>query len=226
MTMENNENENKASENKPNENPVKEKTEEEKKREEEAKKIIVAVHNRSLQMLQGDFDAYKVEGQIINHPNFGPMFVYRLKENEGDKEYACGFFMNEMLKKHQEAGRAGQWLASFYIDMIAEGVSRPLLKPPSNKEEAKKVLDEHIVPHCARSVQEEFGTEAKVGFNMHKQAGPVLEAGFPHLKDGNNACAMPLQFLLTLHLMNRDPSEPLINGLYKIQEEYEAKQQA
>ena len=205
---------------------VKEKTEEEKKREEEAKKIIVAVHSRSLQMLQGDFDdTYAVEGQIVNHPNFGPMFIYRLKEKEGDKEYACGFFMNEMLKKHQEAGRAGQWLASFYIDMIDAGVSRPLLAPPPDKDAAKKLLDEQIVPHCANSVREEFGADqVKVGFNMHKQAGPVLEAGFPQLKDGNNACAMPLQYLMTLHLMNRDPAEALINGLYKIQDEYEAKQ--
>lgn len=208
-------------------NNVKEKTDEEKKREEEAKKIIVAIHSRSLQMLQTDFDAYQVEGQIINHPNFGPMFVYRLKEKEGDKEYACGFFMNEMLQKHQDPGRASQWLASFYIDMIEAGVSRPLLAPPADQEAAKKLLDEQVVPFCATAVREEFGPDqVQVGFNMHKQAGPVLEAGFPQFKDGNNACAMPLQYLMTLHLMNRDPSDPLINGLYKIQEEHEEAKQA
>jgi hypothetical protein len=55
---------------------------------------------------------------------------------------------------------------------------------------------------------------------MHEQAGPVLEAGFPAIKEGNNVCAMPFHLLLTMQLLNRDPADPVVNGLYKIRKEH------
>ncbi|SFF07341.1 hypothetical protein SAMN04487969_11323 [Paenibacillus algorifonticola] len=189
--------------------------------EQEAKQIILAVYARTLQMLQAEFETYQVEGQIINNPNYGPLFAYRLKEADADKEYACGFFINELLEKHKDAERASQWLASFYIDMIDSGISKPLQTPPGSEDDTKKLFDEYIVPHCAKSVREEFSPEqVYVDLDMHEQIGPVLEAGFPAIKDGNNVCAMPFHYLLTLHLMNRDPADPLVHGLYKIREEH------
>lgn len=190
-------------------------------REEETKKLIVAIYNRSLQMLQVEFDNFQIEGQIINHGTFGPLFAYQLKESDSDNRYACGFLINELLEKHKDAGRAQQWLASFYIDMIDEQVSKPLPVPPQSQDEGKKLFDEKIMPHCVKSVREEFSAEqVYINLSVHEKVGPVLEAGFPVIKDGNNVCAMPLQYLLTLYLLNRDPAEPLINGLYKIREEH------
>lgn len=194
---------------------------EKKKREEEMKKLVAAIYTRSLQMLQTEFDNYKVEGHIINHPNFGPLFTYQLTEKDSSKKYACGFLINELLEKHKEPARAQQWLASFYVDMIDEQLDRPLPKPPQSQEESKKLFDENIMPHCVKSVREEFSMEkVYVNLSLHEKVGPVVEAGFPVIKEGNNVCAMPIPYLMTLYMLNRDPAEPLVNGLYKIREEH------
>ncbi|MCM3631935.1 MULTISPECIES: hypothetical protein [Paenibacillus] len=191
------------------------------KKIEEAKKLISTIYSRSLKMLQLEFESFQVEGRIMNHPGFGPLFAYQLKDNDSDKQYACGFLMNEMLEKHKDAARAQQWLASFFIDMIDEQVSKPLPTPPQSQEESKKLFDQQIMPHCASSVREEFNTEKLyINISVHEKVGPVLEAGFPSIKDGNNVCAMPIQYLLTLYLLNRDPAEPLVNGLYLIREQH------
>jgi len=191
-----------------------------KKREEEAKKLVAAIYGRTLQMLQIEFAEFKVEGQIIHHLSLGPLFAYQLKSNDSDAHYACGFLINELLEKHKDAARAQQWLASFYIDMIDEGVSKPLPKPPQSKEESTKLFDQVIMPHCMQSVRDEFQDEkVHIGLSLHEKAGPVVEAGFPSIKEGNNVCAMPIQYLLTLHLLNRDPAEPIVNALYRIREE-------
>lgn len=193
---------------------------ENKQREEETKKLITAIYSRSLQMLQVEFDNCQVEGQIMNHPAYGPLFVYRLKDTSSGNEYACGFLINELLEKHKDAGNAQQWLASFFVDMVDVGADKPLPKPPTKQEETKKLVDEQIVPYCIKAVRQEFMLE-KVYTNLgvHEKVGPVLEAGFPAFKDGNNVVAIPLQYLMTLYLLNRDPAEPLVNGLYKIREE-------
>lgn len=192
-----------------------------KKREEETKKLIAALYSRSLQMLQAEFDHYEIKGQIINHSSFGPLFAYQLQENNSENKYACGFFINELLEKHKDAARAQQWLASFFIDMLDEQVSKPLPKPPQSQDESKKLIDEHVIPHCIQSVRAEFALEkVYVNLAMHEKAGPVLEAGFPTIKEGNNVCAMPIPYLLTLYLLNRDPAEPLVNGLYNIREQH------
>lgn len=202
-------------------NKSEEKNPAESNRQEEAKKLVVALYTRTLQMLQAEFASFQVEGQILNDAKMGPLFAYRLKEEKSDKEYACGFFINELLEKHKDTEAAKQWLASFFIDMINEGNSKPFPMPPKSQEESKKLFDEIIVPHCGKSVREEFMLEnVYVNLSMHAQAGPVLEAGFPSIKEGNNVCAMPFHYLLTLYLLNRDPSDALINGLYKIREEH------
>jgi hypothetical protein len=193
-----------------------------KDREEEAKKLVTAIYTVTQQMLQAEFPAYQVEGQIMNNSLLGPIIAYRLKSNDTKKEYACGFFINELLEKHRDPELAKQWLASFYIDLINEGPSgKPLPEPPKTNEESKKLFDEVIVPHCAKSARDEFPMEqVYVNLSMHEQAGPVLEAGFPAIKEGNNVCAMPFHLLLTMQLLNRDPADPVVNGLYKIRKEH------
>jgi len=198
--------------------------EKKEKLQEDAKKLIAEIYNRSLKMLQIEFDSFQVEGQILNHSSFGPLFAFQLKDRKSDNKYACGFLINELMEKHKDAARAQQWLASFFIDMIDEQVSKPLPTPPQNQEDSKKLFDEHILPHCMKAVREEFSTEkVYVNLSVHEKAGPVLETGFPDIKDGNNVCAMPIPFLLTLHLLNRDPAEPLVNGLYLIREQHGLK---
>ncbi|MGO4372331.1 hypothetical protein AB4Z21_16480, partial [Paenibacillus sp. MCAF20] len=71
------------------------------------------------------------------------------------------------------------------------------------------------------AIRSEFAPEkVHVGLDMHPEQGPVLEAGFPSIIDGNNVCAVPLHLLFTHLMMNRDPAELLIQGLYKIREEH------
>jgi len=200
---------------------VNDNNEKKEKLQEDAKKLIAEIYNRSLKMLQMEFDSFQVEGQILNHSSFGPLFAYQLKDHKSDNKYACGFLINELLEKHKDAAKAQQWLASFFIDMIDEQVSKPLPTPPQNQEDSKKLFDQHILPHCMKAVREEFNTEkVYVNLSVHEKAGPVLETGFPDIKDGNNVCAMPIPFLLTLHLLNRDPADPLVNGLYLIREQH------
>jgi len=198
---------------------VNENNEKKEKLQDDAKKLIAEIYNRSLKMLQMEFDGFHIEGQLINHSSFGPLFAYQLNDRNNDNRYACGFLINELLEKHKDAASAKQWLASFFIDMIDEQISKPLPTPPQSQEESKKLFDQHILPHCMKSVRDEFSTEkVYVNLSVHEKAGPVLETGFPAITEGNNICAMPIPYLLTLYLLNRDPAEPLINGLYLIRE--------
>ncbi|MNP75915.1 hypothetical protein D3C76_1730550 [compost metagenome] len=47
----------------------------------------------------------------------------------------------------------------------------------------------------------------------------LLELGFPQITDGPNTCAIPLQYFMTMYLMNRDPSEHAVYSLHKLLEE-------
>lgn len=190
------------------------------KREEEARQIIMGVYERTLQTLQNEFEQYGVEGQIINNGHYGPIYTFQLTNQEG-RNFSCGFFINELLEKYRTGIDAGGWLSSFYVDLIRNGESRPLPQPPQSEDETKELFDGYIVPHCAGALREEFAPEqVYVDLDIHEQAGPVLEAGFPAIREGNNVCAMPFHYLLTLYLLNRDPADPLIQGLYKIREEH------
>ncbi|WP_238590801.1 hypothetical protein [Paenibacillus beijingensis] len=201
-------------------NLTEEQKQENANREEEAKQIILGVYQRTMQTLQAEFENYSVEGQIINNGNYGPLYAFQLTDQAGHI-YSCGFFINELLEKYRGGGDAGEWLSSFYVELMRGGESRPLPQPPQSEDEAKQLFDGHIVPHCAGALREEFAPEqVYVDLDIHEQAGPVLEAGFPSIKEGNNVCAMPFHFLLTLYLLNRDPADPLVQGLYKIREEH------
>lgn len=160
-----------------------------------------------------------VEGQIQGLQHYGPVFLYRVKDKDGDL-YACGFLLRELVAKFQGGGDPAQWMASFFFELMKTKGGKELPSPPTNEDEVKALIDKTIVPHCIESIREEFSPEqVHIGLAWNEQFGPVLEAGFPAITDGNNVCASPLQLLLTHYQMNRDPAEVLVNGLYTIQKE-------
>lgn len=187
---------------------------------DKAQELIAAVHWNGLQALKMEFGEQQVEGQVMNHEVYGPIFTYMVKSPEG-KAYVSGFFLREMIAGFQQKQDPSLWLSSFYVDLMKSPESRLLPMPPQSEEEAKALIDKIIVPHCVKSVREEFAPEpVHADLELHEEHGPVVEAGFPSITEGNNVCAMPLHFLMAHYLLNRDPADLLIQGLYRIREEH------
>lgn len=168
-------------------------------------------------VLKDQFPDYEVDGQVGQHQLHGPMMAFMLQKD--GKSYACGFFLSELARQFQTNPNAVMWLTAFYVDLVRSPESRPLPNPPQSEDEAKELFDKHIVPHCAQTVREEFEPEpVYVDLELNPEHGPVLEAGFPSIAEGSNTCAIPLHYLLTLYLMNRDPADTLVQALYQIKE--------
>ncbi|MCD1260608.1 hypothetical protein B5M42_017535 [Paenibacillus athensensis] len=201
-------------------NETTEQPSQEEQQQKEAE-MIIALFQHAKHLLQQQYPEFVAGGQIGQHPAHGPLFAFTL-EKDGNT-YACGFLLNEVVRAFQGDENPGVWLSSYFVDMIRAGQHNPLPVPPQTEDEAKAVYDNNIVPHCAQSAREEFdGETVYVDLEFHEEAGPILEAGFPAIKEGNNTCAMPLAFLMTLYLLNRDPAEPLIAALYKLKSEHAA----
>jgi hypothetical protein len=171
--------------------------------------------------LKEQFPEYEVDGQIGQHQVRGPMMAFTLKQE--DKTYTCGFFLSELAHQFQSNPHAVMWLSSFFVDMLDSPESKLLPNPPQTEEEAKEMFDNRIIPHCAQSVREEFDPEpVHVDLSLNPEHGPVLEASFVSIIDGNNTCAIPLHYLLTMYLMNRDPADSIINALHQIKAMHDA----
>jgi hypothetical protein len=188
--------------------------------QEEAEFIMNGFH-----LVQGtlkeQFPEYEVDGQIGQHQAHGPMMAFTLKKDE--QSYTCGFFLSELVRQFQSNPHAVMWLSSFFVDMLSSPESKQLPNPPQSEEEAKEIFDNHIIPHCAQSVREEFDPEPiHVDLGLNPEHGPILEASFVNVIEGNNTCAIPLHYLLTLYLMNRDPADPMVQALHQIREAHEA----
>ncbi|RUS47163.1 hypothetical protein [Cohnella sp. AR92] len=195
--------------------------EEAEQQNEKLQELVKALHHNGIVALQSQFEGCKVDGQANQHSVYGPMFTFRVTKEDGNA-YVCGFFLRELLNAFQNSPNPALWMSSFYVDLMKVPESVLLPRPPQNEEEAKKMMDGQILPHCFNAIKEEFDAdEIYSGLDLHPQHGPVLEAGFPKYKDGNNVCAMPLHLLLAHHLMNRDPADLIIDGLYRILEEHE-----
>lgn len=180
--------------------------------------LLKAVHHNGLVALKSHYS--HVEGQVLNMDVYGPVFVYRVQDTDGDS-YACGFFLRELLSRFQSKNDPAVWMASFFVDLMKTKGGKLLPKPPANAEEAKAVVDKVLIPQLNAAVREEFAPEqVHVGLAMNEQHGPVFEAGFPSIKEGNNVCAIPVHLLLTHMQLNRDPSELLMQGLYNIRKEH------
>ncbi|MFC5531415.1 hypothetical protein [Cohnella yongneupensis] len=186
--------------------------------DEKMKELVNAVQHNGLVALRMRFD--EVDGQVMMHEVYGPIFVFRTKDESGDS-YACGFFLRELIAKFQGGGDPSEWLASFFYELMKVKGGRLLPHPPQTEDEAKAIIDKALVPACIAAVKEEFAPEeVHAGLDWHDEHGPVFETGFPAISDGNNVCAFPLHVLMAHYLLNREPSELLIQGLYRIREEH------
>ena len=178
----------------------------------EATEQIQLWFNVVRQVLMSRFPEHEVAGQIAEHSRYGHLFAYQL--TQGERVYAVGFFLNELVEKFQNYPDPSLWLASFYYDKMDSGESSLLPAQPDSEEEAKQVIDGIILPMCAQSIREEFPDEEIVmNLELHPDHGPILEASLVRVKEGNNTCAVPIMFLLAMYLLNRDPSEAVTQAL-------------
>ncbi|MBW7473929.1 hypothetical protein K0T92_04175 [Paenibacillus oenotherae] len=187
--------------------------------EEKYVELIKAVYHNGLVALKQHFD--EVEGQVINKEIYGPVFVYRVMD-DSNNGYECGFFLRELVAKFQSDGDPSEWMASFFVELMRTEGGKLLPTPPASEDEAKVFIDKVLVPQVITSIREEFAPQqvhADLDWNK-EHSGIVFEAGFPEIKEGNNVCAFPLHVLFTQLLLNRDPADLVIQGLYKIREEH------
>ncbi|CAM3289331.1 hypothetical protein PALU110988_13905 [Paenibacillus lupini] len=191
--------------------------------EEEAKQfaeLVNAVQHNGFVALRQHFE--DVQGQVLNQELYGPVFVYKVKDESGS-DYVCGFFLRELIANFQAGNEeATEWMASFFYELMKVEGGKPLPQPPASEDDAKALIDKVLIPHCIKAVEEEFPEEkvhAGLAWNEELK-GPVFETGFPAISDGNNVCAFSLHLLYTHLLINRDPAELLLKGLYKIRTEH------
>jgi len=186
--------------------------------EEKWAELIKAVHHNGLVALKMHFN--DVEAQVSNFHDYGPVFVFHVKD-ESDSVYSCGFFLRELIERFQTDNDPAMWMASFFVDLMETKGGKPLPKPASTEEEAKAIIDNVLVPQCIKAVTEEFAPEqVHAGLAWKEDHGPIFEAGFPAIIDGNNVCAISLHLLLVHLQLNRDPGDLLIQGMYDIRVEH------
>lgn len=191
----------------------------EEKRRQDLQEQIQLWFSRVQQTLVDQFEGCEVDGEIALHPKYGHLFLYRL--TLGENSYECGFLLTELVRNFQLKGDPEQWLSSFFVDLIENPKRTSLPEHPQTEEEAKRIIDEKVIPDCAAAIQEEFpNQEVSIEVQPHPEHGLVLAAGFPSIEDEDHTYAMPLGYLLALYLLNRDPAEPIIQGLYRLQEEH------
>ncbi len=185
--------------------------------EENWNELLKAVFHNGIVALKMSFS--DVEGQVLNLEAYGPVFIYRVKDQE-NSDYYCGFFLRELANRFQSGNSPEIWMASFFHELMKIKGGNSMPRPLTSEEEAKAAVDNVLVPMCIAAVTEEFAPEqVHAGLAWNEEHGPVFEAGFPAITDGNNVCAIPLHLLLMHLQLNRDPSELLLQGLYKIREE-------
>ena len=83
--------------------------------DEHLQELINAVHHNGLVALRMRFA--DVEGEVMKHDVYGPIFVYRVKDEAGDG-YACGFFLRELVALFQGKNDPAAWMASFYVELM------------------------------------------------------------------------------------------------------------
>lgn len=185
---------------------------------------IQALYYQVREIIRENFPGYEIAGQIGQHPQFGTFFAYQLNEADG-KGYATAFFLSELARQFQGQGldHPTRWITSFFHEKVEAGENAPFPSPPETEEAAKQAIEETLVPLITRTLREEFPEQnVHVEMEMDEKHGPVLEAGFPSIKDGHNTCVLPLSYLYALYYMNRDPAEPMVVAMYRLLEERKA----
>ncbi|OAB42517.1 hypothetical protein PGLA_11795 [Paenibacillus glacialis] len=186
--------------------------------EENMVELLKAVHHNGIVSLNKHFK--EVQGQVLHLEAYGPVFIYHVKDDSNDV-YSCGFFLRELVARFQSGNDPAIWMASFFFELMKIKGGKALPQPASNEDEAKAIIDKVLVPKCIEEVRQEFAPEeVQAGLGWNQEYGPIFEAGFPAIKEGNNVCAFPLHLLFTHLQLNRDPSELLLQGLYKIRKEH------
>ncbi|WP_138753091.1 hypothetical protein [Paenibacillus sinopodophylli] len=186
--------------------------------EEKWAELIKAVRHNGLVALKMHFE--EVDVQVLNLEAYGPVFVYHVKDDAADV-YSCGFFLRELIARFQSGNDPSVWLASFFVDLMETKGGKPLPQPVTVEDEAKAVIDNILVPQLMNALTEEFAPEPlHASLALNEEHGPVFEAGFPAIKDGNNVCAIPLNVLLTHYQLNRDPGELVIQAMYGIRAQH------
>lgn len=203
-------------------NEIEEQEQQEQPQEQQATELdekIQAWFNHVQRVLQEQFEDYEVAGQIAKHEVYDYLFFYQLIKE--DKVFQCGFFLNELVKRFQSNNNPELWISSFFMDLVQTNVSQPLPAQPESDEDARKILDGQILPLIVKNMQEEFPEgSVEYAIGMHPDMGLVIESGFPAIKEGNNTCVIPLQYLMMLYMFNRDPSEPVMQALDTLYEGY------
>jgi serine/threonine protein kinase len=197
-------------------------TEEQQQQElDDQQEQIQQWYNLVLRVLNDEFPEIEVTGTIAEHSVYGYVFAYQLQE--GTESYAIGFFLSELIHKFQSNQEPSRWLASFFHDKMSAKTTSLLPTPPETEEEINSLMDQHILPLCYQSIQEEFpNEEIATGLELHEEYGPMLESSFRSIQEGNNTCAIPLMFLYTLYLMNRDPAEPVTQALQQLLDQHQS----
>lgn len=199
-------------------NEVSNDSKQEKLSPEKWNELINAVHHNGLVALRATFA--EVAGRVWNHEVFGPMFIFAVKDDANDV-YECGFFLQELVKLFQSDNNPSVWMASFFVELMKTKGGKALPKPPANEDETKAIIDHQICAPCIAAVKEEFAPEqVHAGLQWIPEHGAVFETGFPSIREGNNVCAFSLDLLIMHVLLNRDPSELPLQGLYTIRKEH------
>lgn len=179
--------------------------------------LINAVQHNGFVSLRTYFD--EVTGRIWNHEAYGPILIYSVKDDINN-EYECGFFLRELIGKFQSSKDPAEWMASFFVELMKTSGGKKLPHPPASEDETKSIINHQILGPCLEAVKEEFPSEqVHAGLDWNQEHGAVFKAGFPSVTKGNNVCAFKIDLLIMHVLLNRDPSELVLQGLYKIREE-------
>lgn len=148
--------------------------------EENWNELLKAVFHNGIVALKMSFS--DVEGQVLNLDNYGPVYVFRVKDKD-NADYYCGFFLRELAARFQSGNSPEIWMASFFHELMKTKGGNSMPKPLASEEEAKAAVDNVLVPMCIAAVTEEFAPEqVHAGLAWNEEHGPVFEAGFLQLR--------------------------------------------
>lgn len=180
--------------------------------------LMKTIFQRGLAALRPFFP--NVEGLIVTDEKFGQIFIYRVT-NDFKQSYDCGFFLRELAEQFQDGGRdAGEWMASFFYELMKTSkFGKELPGPHESEEKEEEFIDHVLFPHCLGAVSEEFSPLRITGKRgLDDNLTPVLELGFMDIP--TEKCVFPIHYLYKMMQLNRDPSDTLLIALTKLRQKH------